>query len=71
MKVSKKHKDESFESLMRRFKKGCEKSDIINEVKEREHYEKPSLVRRRARKMAAKKELKRQEDQRLHRFPGK
>ena len=71
MKVTKKHKGESYESMMRRFKKGCEKSDIINEVKEREHYEKPSLVRRRARKMAVKKELKRQEDQKLNRFPGK
>ena len=71
MRINRKYKGESFEAMMRRFKKGCEKSDIINEVKEREHYEKPSLVRRRARKMAAKKELKRQEDQRLHRFPGR
>ena len=71
MKISKKHKGESFESLMRRFKKGCEKSDTINEVKKREHFEKPSMSRRLKRKMAVKKELKRQEDQRLHRFPGK
>ena len=33
MKISKKHKGESFESLMRRFKKGYEKSDILLEVK--------------------------------------
>ena len=71
MRINRKYKDESFESLMRRFKKGCEKSDTINEVKKREHFEKPSMCRRLKRKMAVKKELKRQEDQRLHRFPGK
>jgi len=71
MRINRKYKDESFESLMRRFKKGCEKSDTINEVKKREHFEKPSMSRRLKRKMAVKKELKRQEDQRLHRFPGK
>ena len=70
MKISKKHKQESFESLMRRFKKGCEKSDIINEVKKREHFEKPSMGRRISRKMAVKKELRRQEDQRVKRFSG-
>ena len=69
MRIHRKHKHESFESMMRRFKKGCEKSDIINEVKKREHFEKPSLVRRISRKMAVKKESRRQEDQDLNRFP--
>ena len=69
MKVEKKHRNESFESMMRRFKKGCEKSDIVNEVKKREHFEKPSMVRRISRKMAVKKELRRQIDQRVNRFP--
>ena len=70
MKVNRKHKHESFESMMRRFKKGCEKSDIVNEVKRREHFEKPSMTRRISRKMAVKKESRRQEDQDLNRFPG-
>ena len=70
MRVNRKHKHESFESMMRRFKKGCEKSDIINEIKKREHFEKPSMVRRISRKMAVKKESRRQEDQDLNRFPG-
>ena len=70
MRVNRKHKHESFESMMRRFKKGCEKSDILNEVKKREHFEKPSMVRRISRKMAVKKESRRQEDQDLNRFPG-
>ena len=68
MKISKKHSGESFESLMRRFKKGCEKSDILLEVKKREHYERPSIGRKNRRKLAISKEKKRQEEQRLHRF---
>ena len=70
MKVNKKHRNESFESMMRRFKKGCEKSDVLNEVKKREYFEKPSMVRRFSRKMAVKKELRRQTDQRVSRFSG-
>ena len=69
MRIHRKHKHESFESMMRRFKKGCEKSDIINEVKKREHFEKPSMTRRKGREMAVKKETRRQEDQRVKRFP--
>ena len=68
MRIHRKHKHESFESMMRRFKKGCEKSDIINEVKKREFYEKGSTTRRKSREMAVKKELRRQEDQRVKRF---
>ena len=70
MRISRKHKHETFESMMRRFKKGCEKSDIINEVKKREHFEKPSMTHRISRQVAAKKELRRQEDQHLKRFSG-
>ena len=70
MRVNRKHKHESFEAMMRRFKKGCEKSDLLNEVKNREHFEKPSMTRRISRKMAIKKESRRQEDQDLNRFPG-
>ena len=69
MRINRKYKGESFESLMRRFKKGCEKSDIVNEVKKREHFEKPSMTRRISRQVAAKKESRRQEDQKLKRFP--
>ena len=70
MKVQRKHKHESFEAMLRRFKKGCEKSDLLNEVKKREHFENPSMTRRISRKMAVKKELRRQEDQRVKRFSG-
>ena len=68
MRINRKHKGETFESMMRRFKKTCEKSNIILEVKKREFYEKPSSVRKRTRDIAKKKEQKRQEDQRIHRI---
>ena len=66
--VRKKHNGESFESLLRRFKKSCEKSNVLLEVKKREFYEKASSVSKRTRDIAKKKEQKRQEDQRIHRI---
>jgi small subunit ribosomal protein S21 len=46
--------NESFESALRRFKKLCEKSGVLSEVRRREHYEKPS-VRRKKKALAARK----------------
>ena len=65
MRIHRKHKHESFESMMRRFKKGCEKSNILLEVKNREQFEKPSLRRRKRRELAISKEKKRQGDRRI------
>ncbi len=45
---------ESYENALRRFKKQCEKSGIIAEVRKKEFYEKPS-VRRKKKSIAAKK----------------
>ncbi|RLB58689.1 MAG: 30S ribosomal protein S21 [Deltaproteobacteria bacterium] len=45
---------ESFESALRRFKKQCEKAGILSEIRKREHYEKPS-VRKKKKALAAKK----------------
>ncbi len=45
---------ESFENAMKRFKKLCEKAGILSEVRKREHYEKPS-VRRKKKSIAARK----------------
>ena len=69
MRVKKKHRNEPFESLMKRFRKGCERSNLFLELKDREHFEKPSMSRRLKRKLAIKKEQKRQEDQKINRFP--
>ena len=48
--------DESFENALRRFKRKCEKSGILSELKKRQHYEKPS-ARRKRKMLAARKKL--------------
>ena len=45
--------NEPFEVALKRFKKQCEKAGILSEIRKREHYEKPSIKRKR--KKAAKK----------------
>jgi len=45
--------NESFESLLRRFNKRVQQSGILAEARRREHYEKPSIKRKR--KEAAKR----------------
>jgi len=52
--------NESFESVLRRFKKQGEKSGILSEMRKREHYEKPSVRRKRKALAAKKKAAKRQ-----------
>ncbi len=49
---------ESFEQAFRRFKKSCEKSGILSEVKKREHYEKPSIQKKKKSIAARKRALK-------------
>ena len=50
--------NEPFEVALRRFKKSIEKEGVLSEVKKREHYEKPSIKKKKkaiaARKKAAK-----------------
>ena len=50
--------NEPFDVALRRFKKSLEKEGVLSEVKKREHYEKPSVKRKKkalaARKKAAK-----------------
>jgi small subunit ribosomal protein S21 len=45
---------DSFENALKRFKKQCEKEGILSEVKKREHYDKPS-VKRKKKAIAARK----------------
>jgi small subunit ribosomal protein S21 len=49
---------ESFENALKKFKKQCEKEGILSEVKKREHYEKPSVKRKKKAIAARKKALK-------------
>ena len=67
MRVNKKHRSESFDSMFKRFRKTVERSKMDYELKRREYYEKPSSVRKRAKEYARKQELKRQQDQDLKR----
>lgn len=50
-----KHPNESFESLLRRFKKAVEKSDILKILREYEAYEKPSERNKRLKAAAVKR----------------
>ena len=46
--------NESLEDALRRFKKQCTKAGVLAEIRKREHYEKPS-VRRKKKSAAARK----------------
>ena len=39
--------EESFENALRRFKRKCEKAGVLTELKKRQHFEKPSVKRKR------------------------
>ena len=45
--------NESFESLLKRFNKRVQQTGVLSELRRREHYEKPSV--RRKRKKAARR----------------
>ena len=45
---------DSLEAALKRFKRQCEKEGILSEVRKREHFEKPS-VKRKKKSIAAKK----------------
>lgn len=46
--------NESLESALKRFKRKCASNGVLSEVRKREHYEKPS-VRRKKKSEAARK----------------
>lgn len=50
--------NESFESALKRFKRQCARSGVLAEIRKREHYEKPS-VRRKKKSEAARKAARR------------
>lgn len=52
--------DESFENALKRFKKQCEKAGLRSELRKRQHYEKPSVKRKR-KTLAARKKAKKRE----------
>lgn len=50
--------NESLESALRRFKRQCARSGVIAEVRKREHYEKPSVRRKKKSEAARKRKSK-------------
>ena len=47
--------NESLESALRRFKRQCARSGVLAEVRTREHYEKPSVKRKKKAEAARKR----------------
>ncbi len=47
--------NESLESALKRFKRQCARSVVLQEVRKREHYEKPSVKRKKKAEAARKR----------------
>ncbi len=47
--------NESLDSALKRFKRSCQKSGVIAECRKREHYEKPSVKRKKKSEAARKR----------------
>jgi small subunit ribosomal protein S21 len=56
--------EESFENALRRFKRKCEKAGILTELKKRQHFEKPSVKRKRKEVQAKKKAQRKLQEER-------
>ena len=50
--------NESLDSALRRFKRSCAKAGVLAEVRKREHYEKPSVKRKKKSEAARKRKFK-------------
>ena len=46
--------NESLDSALRRFKRQCAKAGVLSEIRKREHYEKPSVKRKKKSEAARK-----------------
>ena len=49
------HENETLESALRRCKRQCARAGVIQEVRKREHYEKPSVKRKKKAEAARKR----------------
>lgn len=58
-KVKQKHPNESFEQLLRRFKKAVDNADIVKDARKHEFFEQPSSKKKREMAAAVKREEKR------------
>ncbi|MEI7885641.1 MAG: 30S ribosomal protein S21 [Clostridia bacterium] len=48
-------KNESLDAALRRFKRSCQKAGVLSEVRKREHYEKPSVKKKKKSEAARKR----------------
>lgn len=60
MPIIKVQEGDSLEAALKKFKRQCEREGILSEVRKREHFEKPSVKRKKKALAARKKALKRQ-----------
>ncbi|HHY91722.1 MAG TPA: 30S ribosomal protein S21 [Firmicutes bacterium] len=51
-------KNESLDSALRRFKRQCQRSGVMSEIRKREHYEKPSVKRKKKSEAARKRKFR-------------
>ena len=51
-------KDNDLENTLRKFKRQCARSGVLQEVRKREHYEKPSVKRKKKSEAARKRKFK-------------
>ncbi|HWI55364.1 MAG TPA: 30S ribosomal protein S21 [Desulfobacteria bacterium] len=50
-------KNETLDSALRRFKRSCQKSGVLSELRKREHYEKPSVKKKKKSEAARKRKF--------------
>ncbi|MGI6485086.1 MAG: 30S ribosomal protein S21 [Thermoanaerobacterales bacterium] len=51
--------NESLDSALRRFKRQCQRAGVLSEVRKREHYEKPSVRRKKKSEAARRRKFRR------------
>ena len=51
-------KNESLDTALKRFKRSCARDGVMSELRKREHYEKPSVKRKKKSEAARKKAKK-------------
>jgi small subunit ribosomal protein S21 len=47
--------NETLDAALRRFKRGCQQAGILGEIRKREHYDKPSVKRKKKSEAARKR----------------
>ena len=52
------NENETLESALRRFKRKCARAGVLAEIRKREHYEKPSVKRKKKSEAARKRKFK-------------